>query len=110
MAVIPFKPNYDDDLGKVFLKTTSFALSTEEWFHLLCFGGRGYESWNHLERSKSKGKLPSWVPNYSSDMVVGMRFPSIHGILKGTKGEYSAFRLRWLSNVISMRIDAQNPC
>ena len=34
---LPFKPDYDDDVDKVFLKTTAFALSTEEWVPLTFF-------------------------------------------------------------------------
>lgn len=73
--------NYEDELEQVFLRTTAIVLSTTSWFHLLSTTGRGYDSWSGKERSKHAEKLPSWVPNYSSDMIAGTRQTSSHSIL-----------------------------
>ena len=77
---LPFKPNYKDDVDKVFLKTTAFVLSSEEWFLLFSIAGRGYESFNHIPRSQFMDRLPSWVPDYSSDTIAGTRPAYMEGI------------------------------
>jgi hypothetical protein len=76
-----FLPSYNDDVGQVFLKATAFVLSTKEWFLLLSTAGRGYDSWNGEKRPELMDELPSWVPGYNSDMVVGTRPATIYGLL-----------------------------
>jgi len=70
---LPFKPNYIDSIEDVFLKTTAFILSSEDWFIILTVTGRGYESYTYKKRSKLLDKLPSWVPDFSSDTIAGTR-------------------------------------
>ena len=72
--------SYKDELEQVFLRATAFVLSTTSWFHLLSAAGRGYDSWNGEKRSELAEKLPSWVPDYSCDMIAGTRHPSTHCI------------------------------
>jgi hypothetical protein len=73
--------DYEDEWEQVFLRATAFVLSTTSWFHLLSAAGRGYDSWTGKEPSKYAEKLPSWVPDYSSDMLAGARHTSTHSIL-----------------------------
>jgi hypothetical protein len=74
---LPFKPSYEDEVEDVFLKTTAFILSTEEWFLTFMMAGRGYESFTYnATRSEYRDKLPSWVPDFSSDTIAGSRPPS----------------------------------
>jgi len=80
---LPFKPDYNMDVCEIFWKTTAYVLSTEGWFTLLSMTGRGYDSLRSLSlppsqdslASQFKDKLPSWVPDYSSDRLAGGRPP-----------------------------------
>jgi hypothetical protein len=83
---LPFKPNYMDRVEDVYLKTTAFLLSTEEWFLTFMMTGRGHESFTYTaEQSQHREKLPSWVPDFSSDMIAGSRAPTEAGILSRDK-------------------------
>jgi hypothetical protein len=78
---LPFQPDYNMDVCEIFLKTTAYVFSTEEWFRLFSMTGRGYDSLRSLSlppsqdslASQFKDKLPSWVPDYSSDCFAGSR-------------------------------------
>ena len=76
-----FPPSCKDDVDQVFLKATAFVLSTKEWFLLLSTAGRGYGSWNGKKRPELVDKLPSWVPDYNSDMVAGARLATTYSLL-----------------------------
>jgi hypothetical protein len=85
---LPFKPDYKMDVCEVFLKTTAYVLSTEDWFMLFSMTGRGYDSLRSLNLPPSqpslaspfKKELPSWVPDYSSDFFAGVRPPLTSGM------------------------------
>lgn len=53
----PFKPDYNEDVEKVFLKTTAFVLSSKSRLIILSFAGRGYESYSRTPRSVFMDKL-----------------------------------------------------
>jgi hypothetical protein len=69
---LAFKSDYHDTVDSVFLKATLFALSQDSWFMTLLYAGRGYEA---MVSSKSPyaAKLPSWVADYASDALIGVR-------------------------------------
>jgi hypothetical protein len=70
---LPFKPDYYEDVDKIFLKTAAFVLSTEDWFSLFSMTGRGYQSFSSSSVSQFGDELPSWVPDFSSDSLAGFR-------------------------------------
>lgn len=70
---LPFKPDYNEDVEKVFLKTTAFVLSTQTWFTLFSATGRGYAPFYRSSRSQFSDKMPSWVHDYSSHGWIGFR-------------------------------------
>jgi hypothetical protein len=78
---MPFKPDYNVDVGKLLLKTTAFVLASEEWFFMFSFTGLGYDSNSHLTPSRCIATLPSWVPDYTSDRQAGHRPPKLASVL-----------------------------
>lgn len=70
---LPFRPNYKESAELLFIKTTAFLLSTKSWFTLLAMTGRGYESTKSTAMSPLLESLPSWVPDYGSNTLVGAR-------------------------------------
>ena len=68
-----FKPSYEDGNGLVFLKAAIFILSTDSWFTILLRAGRGLEETISREPSALRHALPSWVPDYSSENLLGVR-------------------------------------
>jgi hypothetical protein len=72
---LPFKRDYNENVEKLFLKATAFVLASEDWFFLFSYTGIGYESNSRLPPSEPTARLPSWVPDYTSDRQAGHRAP-----------------------------------
>jgi hypothetical protein len=70
---LPFKPNYNDPIELVFLKTTAFIYSSEDWFSMFNFTGRGYPTVKYTIPLQFQDSLLSWVPDYSSGTKFGSR-------------------------------------
>ncbi|KAI9776854.1 MAG: hypothetical protein M1839_009302 [Geoglossum umbratile] len=70
-AKFPFEPGYADSTEFVFIKSAVFMLSSNEWFVLLSFTGRGYDILEPIPQQSHLSSLPSWVPDYSSPTVGG---------------------------------------
>jgi hypothetical protein len=70
---IPFKPDYEDSDENVFIKTSSYLLSTPSWFMTLAMTGRGYGSIVSGTRSTLQDRLPSWASDYSGGLLSGRR-------------------------------------
>ncbi|KAK4096698.1 hypothetical protein N658DRAFT_480163 [Parathielavia hyrcaniae] len=79
---LPFKPEYGRSVTDVFIDTHSHVLSSagDRWSIALAFAGRSYSCINVstgelVTRSALSTALPSWVPDYSLQSIVGMRTP-----------------------------------
>jgi hypothetical protein len=79
-ANMPFKPDYLMPVNEIFLKTTKHLLSRPQWFKILSVAGLGYERLHPKRRSNiashcsvgnPKENLPSWVPDYSNNKILG---------------------------------------
>jgi Heterokaryon incompatibility protein (HET) len=62
--VLYAKAGYKDPIEHVFLQTSTYLLSTTEWFLVLTWAGRGYEADFLLDVPNLQLKMPSWAVNF----------------------------------------------
>ncbi|KAL2131406.1 hypothetical protein VTI74DRAFT_5139 [Chaetomium olivicolor] len=75
---LPFKPQYGRPVADTFIDAASYVLSSDRarWSIHLANAGRGYQSiFTDNTNSALSDALPSWVPDYTSGSIIGMRTP-----------------------------------
>lgn len=73
---LPFRPDYKESVELVFIKTTSYLLSSEDWFTQLVMSGSGLDTAGSTGRPVLR-ELPSWVPDYTANAFEGIRLGHI---------------------------------
>ncbi|KAF4631373.1 hypothetical protein G7Y89_g6768 [Cudoniella acicularis] len=108
-ANMPFEPDYLMPVSDIFLKTTTHLLSRPQWFKILSVAGLGYErlqssrkrdAASHCNGENLEDDLPSWVPDYSNDKILGTI--ATNSILHG----FSQSNVSFMDNNRSLQLKA----